>query len=88
MLKPAGNFRNFHQGIGKKNLWAKPEGKTKEKVYYVEGPSPVSVQSRLCGWSYLIKFSIRNLSYSPCSEPSRTVLLLDVMYTMYARHPS
>ena len=36
---------------------------------------------------YLIKFLIGNLSYSPCSEPSRTVLLLDVMYTMYARPP-
>ena len=45
----------------------------------IEGPSPV--QSRLCGWSYPIKFSIRNLSYSSCSEPSRTVLLPDVMYT-------
>ena len=56
-----------------------------EKVYYVEGPS--AVQSRLCGWIYLIKFLIRNLSYSPSSEPSRTVLLLDIMYTMYARHP-
>ena len=59
---------------------------TIENVYYVEGPSPV--QSRLSGWSYLIKFSIRNLSYSPCSEPSRTVLLPDVIYTMYARHLS
>ena len=46
---------------------------TIEKVYYVDGPSPV--QFRLCGRSYLIKFSIRNLSYSPCSEPSHTVLL-------------
>ena len=53
---------------------------------YVEGPSPL--QSRLCGCSYLIKFSIRNLSYSPSSEPSQTVLLPDVMYTMYARRPS
>ena len=44
--------------------------------------------SRLCGWSYLIQFSFRNLSNSPCSEPSCTVLLPDVMYTMYARHPS
>ena len=45
-----------------------------------------TVQSRLCGWSYLIKFSIGNLSYSPCSEPSHTVLLPDVLYKMYARH--
>ena len=30
---------------------------------------------------YLIYFLIGNLSYIPCSEPSRTVLLLDVMYT-------
>ena len=36
---------------------------------------------------YLIKFLIRNLSYSPCSEPSRTVLSREVTYTMYARHP-
>ena len=50
----------------------------------LERPSPV--QSRLCGWSYLIKFSIGNLSYSPCSEPSHTVLLPDVLYKMYARH--
>ena len=57
-----------------------------EKVYYVEGPSPV--QSRLCGWSYLIKFSIRNLSYCPCSETHHAVFLPDVIYTMYARHPS
>ena len=35
--------------------------------------------------SYLIKFLIRNLSNSPCSEPSRTVLFPDVMFT---RHPS
>ena len=33
------------------------------------------------------KFLIGNLSYIPSSEPSRTGLLLDVMYTMYARHP-
>ena len=38
--------------------------------------------------SYLIKFLIWNLSYIPCSEPSLTVLLLDVIFTMYARHPS
>ena len=37
---------------------------------------------------YLIKFLIGNLSYSPCSEPSRTVLFPDVTYTMYARYPS
>ena len=36
------------------------------------------VHSRLCGWSYLVNFPIRNLSYTPCNEPSRTVLLLDV----------
>ena len=30
---------------------------------------------------YLIYFLIGNLSYSPCSEPSRIVLLLDVMFT-------
>ena len=48
---------------------------------------PSAVQSRLCDWSYLIKFLIGNLSYSPCSEPSHTVLFPDVMYTMYARHP-
>ena len=37
---------------------------------------------------YLIKFIIGNLSYSPCSEPSHTVLFPDVTYMMYARHPS
>ena len=47
-----------------------------------------TVLSRLCGRSYLIKFLIGNLSYSPCSKPSRTVLLLNVMFTMYPRHPS
>ena len=25
-------------------------------------------------------------AYTPCSEPSRTFLLHDVKYTMYARH--
>ena len=37
---------------------------------------------------YLIKFLIGNLSYSPCSEPGRTVLFPDVTSTgtMYARH--
>ena len=30
---------------------------------------------------YLITFLIGNLSYSPCSEPSRAVLFLDLMYT-------
>ena len=34
---------------------------------------------------YLIKFLIGNLSYSPCSEPSHTVLFPDVTYTMYAQ---
>ena len=36
---------------------------------------------------YLITFLIGNLSYmySPCSEPSSTVLFPDVTYTMYAR---
>ena len=53
------------------------------RVSILEWPSPI--QSRLCGWSYLIKFLIRNLSYSLCSEPSRTVHLPAVMYTMYAR---
>ena len=43
------------------------------------------VQSRLCGWSYLIYFLIRKLSYSPSSEPSRTVLFFEVMYTTDAR---
>ena len=57
-----------------------------QRLSILEGPS--TVHSRLCGWSHLVKFLIRNLSYSPWSEPSRTVLLLDVMYTMYARHPS
>ena len=56
-----------------------------EKEYYVEGPLPK--RSRLCCWSYLIKFSIRNLLYSPCCEPSCTGLLPDVMYTMYAHPP-
>ena len=37
---------------------------------------------------YLITFLIGNLSYSPCNEPSRTVLILDQMYTMYARQLS
>ena len=31
--------------------------------YNIEWPSVV--QSRLCGWSYLVKFLIKNLSYSP-----------------------
>ena len=48
---------------------------------------PLAVHSRLCGWSYLIKFLIRNLSYSLCSQPNRTVLFPDVMFTMYARNP-
>ena len=53
----------------------------------LEGPIPVP--SPACvGGLYLINFLFGNLSYSPGSEPSRTVLLLDVMYTMYARHPS
>ena len=50
----------------------------------LEGPIPVhcTVYSPACvSGLYLIKFLIGNLSYSPCSEPSRTVLLLDVMYT-------
>ena len=37
---------------------------------------------------YLIYFLIGNLSYSPCSEPSSTVLLLDVMYTMDPLFPT
>ena len=48
-------------------------------IEYLERPFPV--HSRLCGWSYLIYFLIGKLSYSPSSEPSHTVLLLDVMYT-------
>ena len=53
--------------------------------YTLEGPSVV--HSRLCGWCllsgtvYLIYFLIGNLSCTPCSEPSNTVLLLDVMHT-------
>ena len=37
---------------------------------------------------YLIYFSIGNLSYTPCSEPSRSVLLLDVIYTTDFHHQS
>ena len=48
------------------------------RVSKLEGPS--AVHFRLCSWSYLVKFLIRNLSYSPCSEPSRAVLLLDVIH--------
>ena len=36
---------------------------------------------------YLIKFLIRNLSYSPCSEPSRTVLFPNVTYTLHNVRP-
>ena len=35
-------------------------------------------------WLELPEFVIGNLSYTPCREPSRTVLMLDVMYTMNA----
>ena len=48
------------------------------RVSKLEGPS--AVHFRLCSWSYLVNFLIRNLSYSPCSEPSRAVLLLDVIH--------
>ena len=37
---------------------------------------------------YLIYFLIGNLSYIPCSEPSRSVRLLDVMYTTDPHHKS
>ena len=37
---------------------------------------------------YRIHFLIGKLSYSPSSDPSLAVLLLDVMYTMYAHHRS
>ena len=37
---------------------------------------------------YLIYFLIGNLSYTTCSEPSRTDLLLDVMYIMDSHHRS
>ena len=46
-----------------------------------------TAHSRLCGLGYLVKFLIRNLSYSPCSEPSRTVLLLNVMYIVHNVRP-
>ena len=46
------------------------------------------VHSRLCGWSYLIYFVIGNLSYSPSSELSHTVLFLDVLYTTDPHHRS
>ena len=61
--------------------------RTASRIEYTRVALGCSVHSRLCGRSYLIKFLIRNLSYSPCSEPSRTVLFSDVMFTMYARHP-
>ena len=59
--------------------------------YTIEWPSVV--HSSLCAWLvptgvYLISFLIGKISYSPCSEPSRTVLFPDLTYTMYARHPS
>ena len=56
------------------------------RVSILEGPSAVYTPACVAG-VYLIKFLIRNLSCTPCSKPSRTVRLLDVMYTMYARHP-
>ena len=40
------------------------------------------------GCSYLIYFLIGKLSYSLSSEPGRTVLLLDVMYTTDPHHSS
>ena len=57
------------------------------RVSILEGPSAVYTPACVAG-VYLIKFLIRNLSYSPCSKPSRAVLFPDVMVTMYARHPS
>ena len=59
---------------------------TAQDIEYLERPFPV--QSRLCGWSYLIYFLIGKLSYSPRSEPSRTVLFFDVMYTTDPHHRS
>ena len=54
-------------------------------IEYLERPFPV--HSCLCGWSCLIYFLIGKLSYSPSSEPSRTVFFLDVMYTTDPHHP-
>ena len=60
---------------------------TSTYIQYTRKALPCSVRP---GWHgvYLIKFLIRNPSYNPCSEPSRTVLLLDVMYTTEAHHPT
>ena len=56
------------------------------RKYYWRGPP---LYSPACaGGLYLIKFFFGNLSYTPCTDPSRTVLLLDVMYTMHSHHPS
>ena len=55
------------------------------RVSILEGPS--GVHSRLCGWSYLVKFLSGNLSYTLFSEPSRTALLPDVTYTLHNVHP-
>ena len=54
---------------------------------YTRGALGCTVHSRLCGWSYLVKFLIRNFSYSFCSEPSPTVLLLDVCNVHNVRPP-
>ena len=50
------------------------------KVHYVEGPLAVYSTPACVAGVYLLSFFIGNLSYTPGSEPSRTVLLLDVMY--------
>ena len=55
--------------------------------WYTRGALGCTVHSRLCGWSYLIKFFIRNFSQSFCSEPSPTVLLLDVCNVHNVRQP-
>ena len=65
--------------------WTLQTLQTKE---YLERPFPVSVHSCLCGWSYLIYFLIWKLLYSTSSEPSRTVIFLDVMYTTDPHHRS
>ena len=46
---------------------------------YTRGALPLYSPACVAG-VYLIYFLIGNLSYTPCCEPSRTVLLLDVIY--------
>ena len=57
-------------------------------IEYCRGALPCTYTPACVAVIYLIYFLIGNLSYTPCSEPSRTVLLLDVMYTTDPHHRS